>query len=211
MRTDWDVASIQAELDSPIPASEIEVKENKFDYVKGGWVTAELNRIFGFNGWSMRSTVHERVATGQMSKSGKELFMVHASAVITLADGTSREDHAVGSCWGLADLHAGVGEAVTDAFKRAASRLGVRTGGMLYLRDGDERRMPPHVQQLCMALRCAPGMDEYNECRKHVEALRGTPHFGYVARVALEKKRSLNDGEAATEDPSVQQRDEEER
>lgn len=138
------IEKISKELAKPIPRDQI-FKKQGLDYVKGGWVKQRLNEVFGFHGWSWTvDDLDVRVSMGK-AKNGKDREEVKAICrghITVFVDGREVVRHAcaAGTGYGIDGYHNAVGEADTDALKRAAAALGNATGGMLYLDQGDERR-----------------------------------------------------------------------
>lgn len=136
-------------LSQPIDRSVIESKAGR-DYVRAGWVFARMNEILGPAGWS--STVLSSGIVAETEVPARDggtnaciIARAHVRLTVHLLGGVTREDVACGSGVGspknLPDLyHAAVGEAVTDAMKRCAARLGHQLGGGLYLHQADPRR-----------------------------------------------------------------------
>jgi recombination DNA repair RAD52 pathway protein len=139
------------ELGRPIPASAIHQKQG-LDYVRGGWVSARLNDILGPEGWSLETVRLERFGDHDKPRA-------MATVRITLASGVYREGSGCGTGTGYDGWHQAVGEAETDAFKRAAARLGNALGGMLYLDtddphrvdEGDHQEREAHVAEVAAA------------------------------------------------------------
>lgn len=124
---------IKKELLRPIPAEHIDRKQGKLDYVRGGWVKARMNEIFGPDGWSWE------IVSWQVRETAKGVA-VCAHGRLKVGD-TTRDALAAGTGQGFDGLHQAMGEADTDAFKRAAATLGIQLGLMLYLAQEDERRI----------------------------------------------------------------------
>ncbi len=113
-------------------------------YVEGWWVIDQLNAIFGYNGWEDRIEEFERLSAEWHEITGKgQRFDVvcKATVVLTLRARDCRYTHeGIGYGSGMTykvgqeiDAYEGAGkEAVTDALKRAARKLGNRLGNCLY-------------------------------------------------------------------------------
>lgn len=187
------MSDIQEQLDQPIPEEEIESKQG-LDYVRGGWVTQRLNEIFGYSGWSMTVTRIERFT--QEGKKGPQPVVL---ATVRLEAGEAvREDVGCGTGYGLDGWHQAAGEAVTDAMKRAASRLGVNTGGMLYLRDGDHRRIDPELrclaEQLLTVIEAAKSLTTLDRAKSGITKTKGTSLYSGLVRAYKAKKEELENG-----------------
>lgn len=124
---------LKEELNEPI-GSDVIYQKQGLDYVKGGWVVARLNELFGFEGWAW-----EVVSYDEKENNGVWSTSVHGRLSIPLL-GTGRDGLAAGTGRGYDGRHQAIGEGETDALKRAAARLGIQLGGMLYLDDSDPRR-----------------------------------------------------------------------
>lgn len=141
-----------------------------FSYVPHGYVTAVLNRAFGFDwDWEIlpirNGQMFEFMEAQQGMKYGSVL--VHGKLTVRIRhpedptqviaeickSATGEKEAIKGFTWGAL-----VKSAESDAFKKAASRLGVALD--LYWQDGDEDYMPP---------------DEEEVLKKKVREMTGTP------------------------------------
>lgn len=190
--------SVQELLNEPIPEAEIESKQG-LDYVRGGWVTQRMNEIFGFDGWHMTVSRIERFT--QEGKKGPQpcVLATVKLEVAVQSEGcvrhACREDVGCGTGFGMDGWHQAAGEAVTDALKRAASRLGVNLGGMLYLRDGDARRVPAELQELAESSRqvidSAESMNTLESAKPFIGKLKGTPFYKDLVTAYKAKKEEI--------------------
>ena len=105
----------------------------KGDYLEGWHVINELNRVFGFDGWSYTINL-SRDALERVE--GKEQWAAAYTCICTLTVGeVTRQDVGFGSGFakGVGDaIEGATKEAVTDALKRAARTFGNVFGLALY-------------------------------------------------------------------------------
>lgn len=105
----------------------------KGDYLEGWHVINELNRVFGFDGWSYRI---ELTQDALERADGKDQWQAAYTCICTLlVDGTMRQDVGFGSGFakGVGDaIEGATKEAVTDALKRCARTFGNIFGLALY-------------------------------------------------------------------------------
>ena len=131
--TDKQITILQAPLD---PAHVKKPSGNfgpKGDYIEGWHCINELNRVFGFDGWTytidLRRDALDRVE-------GKDQWAAAYTCVCTLeAAGVTRQDVGFGSGFakGIGDaIEGATKEAATDALKRAARTFGNIFGLALY-------------------------------------------------------------------------------
>ena len=127
------------------PLEEVRVKQSQgMSYLEGYEVTAHLNRVFGFEGWSKEITMLEQVFATQghpTDQSKKGWYACYRSSVrlsihFEMAPSVVKEDAGTGSAENQpsqADAHdLAIKSAVTDALKRAAKDLGDQFGLSLY-------------------------------------------------------------------------------
>lgn len=108
----------------------------KGDYLEGWHVINEMNRVFGFDGWSYRiDLTRDALEKGEDSK-GKEQWQAAYTCVCTLTVGeVTRQDVGFGSGFAKAvgdAIEGATKEAATDALKRAARTFGNVFGLALY-------------------------------------------------------------------------------
>jgi DNA recombination protein Rad52 len=105
----------------------------KGDYLEGWHVINELNRVFGFDGWSYTIDL-SRDALDRVE--GKDQWAAAYTCICTLTVGqVTRQDVGFGSGFakGVGDaIEGATKEAVTDALKRAARTFGNVFGLALY-------------------------------------------------------------------------------
>jgi len=178
----------------------------KGDYLEGWFVSAEANRIFGFDGWSYSvlslQCVSERPR--EIGKSKKPGFGVTYTAhVRVMVDGATREDVGAGHGYdvdaGLAHESA-IKEAVTDSLKRCLRTFGNPFGLALYDKEraNVEDKPPPPPEPLSEALTSAMDGLDLCETQFHVEEWmndfvltnpQGVNHPDYQAIRAYAAKR----------------------
>lgn len=138
------------ELSEGLPTAAVKKREGPggktLSYVDGVWVIEELNRIFGFDAWSDETVSLERAYLERVTKKRRDGSTYEASVTyyearvrlkVRFADGTQvvREDTGSGNGEGPTAGEAcekASKEAVTDALKRCARKLGNRFGLSLY-------------------------------------------------------------------------------
>lgn len=134
----------QKELDKPLSREHVSQRQEGWgdrkitlSYLEGWHVIAELNRIFGHDGWT-RETVQMDLITEDniKTKKGDDAFAAAYMAKVRLTVlGVVREGYGNGSGIdrGRAKAHEGaIKEAETDAMKRAAMTFGWPLGLALY-------------------------------------------------------------------------------
>lgn len=137
-RTNSDV---QSELDKKFPENRIETRKGSggrmLSYAEGWFVISELNRIFGYDGWSF----HVEDLTHKVSeKDGKHVAYSVCRGYLQINGSMDRfsitksdvgHGHGRGGSEGEA-LESADKEAVTDCKKRCAKDLGYAVGLALY-------------------------------------------------------------------------------
>ena len=108
----------------------------KGDYIEGWHCVAELNRIFGFDGWSYTIDLSRDDLREGVDRNGKPQWQAAYTCICTLRVGeVVRQDVGFGSGFGknIGDaIEGATKEAVTDALKRAARTFGNPFGLALY-------------------------------------------------------------------------------
>ena len=108
----------------------------KGDYLEGWHIINELNRVFGFDGWSYRIELIRDALTEGTDSNGKPQWQAAYTCICTLTVGeTTRQDVGFGSGFakGVGDaIEGATKEAATDALKRAARTFGNIFGLALY-------------------------------------------------------------------------------
>lgn len=126
-----------AMLNAPLDPANVKKPSGSFgpkgDYIEGWHAINELNRVFGFDGWSYTIDL-TRDALDRVE--GKEQWQAAYTCVCTLtAAGVTRQDVGFGSGFakGVGDaIEGATKEAATDALKRAARTFGNVFGLALY-------------------------------------------------------------------------------
>ena len=132
-------------LNGDIPTDAVHQKPGRgsASYVKGWWVIDQANQILGPDGWSMQTLSTQLLQAPEQitTRSGKKAWAVYFSAHVRVTvAGVTRDGCAVGSGTDgelSVALHNAIGEAETDALKRALKSFGRRLGLALY--DSEQR------------------------------------------------------------------------
>lgn len=118
----------------------------KGDYIEGWHCINELNRIFGFDGWSYTIDM-TRDDLREVEKNGKVQWQAAYTCICTLRVGeVTRQDVGFGSGFAatIGDaIEGATKEAVTDALKRAARTFGNPFGLALYDKTRINVSAPP--------------------------------------------------------------------
>jgi len=129
---------IQNVLDGDIDPKYVKQRDlgsNKISYVSAHYVIAQLNSIFGFDGWC---TSVKELTEISCTKTNDEKHTVTVRCIMILtipAYNISKEDVGVGcqTCKSLGDAkEMATKTAVADALKRVARQLGEKLGNQLY-------------------------------------------------------------------------------
>ena len=127
-------------LQAPLDPAHVKKPTGNFgpkgDYIEGWHCINELNRVFGFDGWSYTIELSlDALEKGKDSK-GNEQWQAAYTCICTLtATGVTRQDVGFGSGFAkqVGDaIEGATKEAVTDALKRAARTFGNIFGLALY-------------------------------------------------------------------------------
>lgn len=128
-----------AELRKPLDPRHVVKPSGNFgpkgDYIEGWHCINELNRVFGFDGWSYTIDL-SRDDLREVEKNGKAQWQAAYTCICTLTVGdVTRQDVGFGSGFAstIGDaIEGATKEAVTDALKRAARTFGNIFGLALY-------------------------------------------------------------------------------
>jgi DNA repair and recombination protein RAD52 len=130
---------MKAELAKPLNPAHVNPPKKfgpKGDYIEGWHCIAELNRIFGFDGWSYTVQLTKDDLREGQDKEGGPQWQAAYTCICTLTVGdVMRQDVGFGSGFakGIGDAIEGAAkEATTDALKRAARTFGNPFGLALY-------------------------------------------------------------------------------
>lgn len=141
------------ELRQPLSSQVVKQRRQggtQLSYVEGWWVIRELNRIFGFDGWT-QDVVELKCVSERERKIGRDQRdgwgVSYVARVRLTVLGIQREGvgagHGIDADCGLAHESA-IKEAATDALKRAAMTFGNPFGLALYDKDrADVDDAPP--------------------------------------------------------------------
>lgn len=127
-------------LEAPLSAEHIKKPSGRFgpkgDYLEGWHVINELNRVFGFGGWSYTIALTRDALDLGKDNSGNDQWQAAYTCICTLTVGqVTRQDVGFGSGFakGVGDaIEGATKEAATDALKRAARTFGNIFGLALY-------------------------------------------------------------------------------
>ena len=138
-------------LNAPLDPANVKKPSGSFgpkgDYIEGWHAINELNRVFGFDGWSYEIALsRDAVEKGKDGK-GNEQWQAAYTCICTLtAAGVTRQDVGFGSGFakGIGDaIEGATKEAATDALKRCARTFGNIFGLALY----DKSRANVHAPE----------------------------------------------------------------
>ena len=138
-------------LNAPLDPANVKKPSGSFgpkgDYIEGWHAINELNRVFGFDGWSYEiALTRDAVEKGKDGK-GNEQWQAAYTCICTLtAAGVTRQDVGFGSGFakGIGDaIEGATKEAATDALKRCARTFGNIFGLALY----DKSRANVHAPE----------------------------------------------------------------
>lgn len=138
-------------LNAPLDPKHVKKPTGSFgpkgDYLEGWHVINELNRVFGFDGWSYTvDLTRDALAEGKDSK-GNDQWQAAYTCICTLRVGeVTRQDVGFGSGFakGIGDaIEGATKEATTDALKRCARTFGNVFGLALY----DKSRANVHAPE----------------------------------------------------------------
>lgn len=138
-------------LKAPLAAEHIKKPTGRFgpkgDYLEGWHVINELNRVFGFDGWSYRIDLTRDALELGKDSNGNDQWQAAYTCVCTLTVGdVVRQDVGFGSGFakGVGDaIEGATKEAATDALKRAARTFGNIFGLALYDKSRANVEAPP--------------------------------------------------------------------
>lgn len=127
-------------LNAPLDPAHVKKPSGSFgpkgDYLEGWHVINELNRVFGFDGWSYRIELSRDALTEGQDSKGNAQWQAAYTCICTLTVGdVTRQDVGFGSGFAKAIGDAVEGatkEAATDALKRCARTFGNIFGLALY-------------------------------------------------------------------------------
>lgn len=127
-------------LEAPLSAEHIKKPSGRFgpkgDYLEGWHVINELNRVFGFGGWSYTIALTRDALDLGKDNNGNDQWQAAYTCICTLTVGdVTRQDVGFGSGFakGVGDaIEGATKEAATDALKRAARTFGNIFGLALY-------------------------------------------------------------------------------
>jgi DNA recombination protein Rad52 len=138
-------------LEAPLDPKHVKKPSGQFgpkgDYLEGWHVINELNRVFGFDGWSYTIYLNKESLTEGKNNRGEDQWQAAYTCVCTLTVGEQvRQDVGFGSGFAkqVGDaIEGATKEAVTDALKRCARTFGNIFGLALYDKARTNVQAPP--------------------------------------------------------------------
>jgi len=138
-------------LEAPLDPKHVKKPSGQFgpkgDYLEGWHVINELNRVFGFDGWSYTIYLNKESLTEGKNNRGEDQWQAAYTCVCTLTVGDQvRQDVGFGSGFAkqVGDaIEGATKEAVTDALKRCARTFGNIFGLALYDKARTNVQAPP--------------------------------------------------------------------
>lgn len=138
-------------LNAPLDPKHVKKPDGKFgpkgDYLEGWHVINEMNRVFGFDGWSYTIDLTRDALTEGTDNKGNAQWQAAYTCLCTLTVGDAvRQDVGFGSGFakGIGDaIEGATKEAVTDALKRCARTFGNIFGLALYDKARTNVQAPP--------------------------------------------------------------------
>lgn len=130
----------KAMLEAPLDRAHVKKPSGSFgpkgDYIEGWHAINELNRVFGFDGWSYQiELTKDSLVEGETGSGAKQWQAAYTCICTLTAAGVTRQDVGFGSGFakGIGDaIEGATKEAATDALKRAARTFGNIFGLALY-------------------------------------------------------------------------------
>jgi DNA recombination protein Rad52 len=138
-------------LQAPLDPKHVKKPSGQFgpkgDYLEGWHVINELNRVFGFDGWSYTiELTRDALNEGTDSKGAPQWQAAYTCVCTLTAAGVTRQDVGFGSGFakGIGDaIEGATKEATTDALKRCARTFGNIFGLALYDKSRANVQAPP--------------------------------------------------------------------
>lgn len=138
-------------LEAPLDPANVKKPTGRYgpkgDYIEGWHAINELNRVFGFDGWSYEINLTRDDLTLGKDGNGNDQWQAAYTCICTLtAAGVTRQDVGFGSGFakGIGDaIEGATKEAATDALKRAARTFGNIFGLALYDKERTNVQAPP--------------------------------------------------------------------
>ena len=185
----------QEMLKAPLDLKHVKKPSGSFgpkgDYLEGWHVINELNRVFGFDGWSYTIELsRDALVEGKDSK-GQPQWQAAYTCVCTLTVGeVTRQDVGFGSGFAKAIGDAVEGatkEAATDALKRCARTFGNIFGLALYDKSRANVQaipdaLPADVERMLAEIRACETIEQLNVWqRANAKAANASGHGGLLA------------------------------
>lgn len=159
-----------AMLEAPLDPKHVKKPSGSFgpkgDYLEGWHVINELNRVFGFDGWSYRIELSRDALEQAQDSRGQPQWQAAYTCVCTLTVGEAvRQDVGFGSGFAkqIGDaIEGATKEAATDALKRCARTFGNIFGLALYdkSRANVQASLPPEVERMIAEIRACETVEQ---------------------------------------------------
>ena len=141
----------KAALEAPLDPKHVKEPSGSFgpkgSYLEGWHVINELNRVFGFDGWSYTIALSRDALTEGKDGRGNDQWQAAYTCICTLNVGSvTRQDVGFGSGFAKAvgdAIEGATKEAATDALKRCARTFGNIFGLALYDKSRANVQAPP--------------------------------------------------------------------
>lgn len=142
-------------LQAPLDPANVKKPSGSFgpkgDYIEGWHAINELNRVFGFDGWSYTIDLRQDdLREGKTSKGDPQWQAAYTCICTLTVAGVTRQDVGFGSGFakGIGDaIEGATKEAATDALKRAARTFGNIFGLALYDKERTNVSSPPPAKR----------------------------------------------------------------
>lgn len=178
-------------LEAPLSPKHVKKPSGQFgpkgDYLEGWHVINELNRVFGFDGWSYTIDLSRDALTEGKDSKGNPQWQAAYTCVCTLTVGNAvRQDVGFGSGFAkmIGDaIEGATKEAATDALKRCARTFGNIFGLALYdkTRANVAEEMPESVKLMeAQIFACNTKMELKAWQRDHGTAANATGFGDYL-------------------------------
>lgn len=195
-------------LKSPLDPKHVRKPSGRFgpkgDYLEGWHVINELNRVFGFDGWSYSIDLSRDALVEGTDSNGNPQWQAAYTCICTLTVGrVTRQDVGFGSGFAKSvgdAIEGATKEAATDSLKRAARTFGNIFGLALYDKDRANVQAPPpetitdDQRDLIQQTAEAAGVSLLRICESaEVDSLKSLPASKYDAimkklNLTIEKK-----------------------
>jgi DNA recombination protein Rad52 len=195
------------ELQAPLDPKHVKKPTGSFgpkgDYLEGWHVINELNRVFGFDGWSYTiDLTRDALVEGTDSKGNLQWQAAYTCVCTLTVAGVTRQDVGFGSGFAkmIGDAVEGATkEAATDALKRCARTFGNIFGLALYDKTRANVQAPETTPDLTDSEKILlKGVDEAPTVkaisdfwRANAELVKAAPHREYLTAYKERRKAGL--------------------